>query len=381
MYNRFLNGTSSKPLKYVVICIVISLIVFVSVGSFYQVNRSVLGEGEIVATLGEKEISSRVDGSLLELKVSIGEELKSNQIVAQLKIPSTDHQSVLNLLGQIKKFYDLHIKDPALTSSWPEIQSENPTIMTSLTSSSQSWNRYQILVRESKVSAKRRLENLISRKLKTAAKLKILMKSNQSSLMGALKDEFIEQIEKIEEEMISVEEEIQAKKTIARSESLSQIKHTYLAIYDFLEQHIVRSPADGILAKANVASFQQVQKGQSLFSIIPSPAYFAVKLRIPTSRISQIEPESNVQIAVDAYPYQKFGYFTGKVFTIDQMTTTNESFFEIKVSLQPPEVSELRKPASALRLLTGMKVKGYVITKRQSLVRMIYERVFLDESW
>lgn len=380
-YQKFMTKNSSLPLRIGVISVFVGFVIFLVVAWFFEVNRTVMSEGEVVAVQGEKEVFAKIDGHLQEVDLQAGRRVKAGQTIAQMKVPLTEYSLVVKSLHELKNFMDKQSAETNELNPWPKLQSENPTIMAALTSASQAWEKYLATHRESDILITKRLQLLRVRQAREVEKLRVLKKSSQSKLMTALQDEVTEQIEKIQEEILSNEESTRAKKTLAFAEAKAQLRSSYLVIYDYLEQHIIRSPADGILAKVNIASFQQLQKGQSLLTVIPEPSSFAVKLRIPALRISRVELNSTARISVESYPYQKFGYFEGKVFSLDRIVTPKESFYEVKATVFPPPVKADRVPAADLTLLPGMRVKAYILIKRQPLLQMIYERMFLDESW
>ena len=376
----FLTRTSSVPLKLSIVILVLSLIAFTTVSFFYQVEKTVTAYGEIISTQGEKEIFAKTEGNVQEVNLEVGTSVKAGQILAQMKIPSENLQNVTNLLQTIRKFYDEQSEKNVSVKPWPDLRSDNSVIMKTLSESAQTWKKYSLLIQEADTLTNQKLKTLDDKRIKAVRKYQVLSQSKEKQLMGSLMDDLTDQINQIDESKASINADGKNKISLARSEALAQVKNTYLQILDYFESHLVRASTDGIIAKKDITSFQQVQKGQSLLSLLPEPSNFAVRLKIPSLKIGKIEADAKVKIAVDSYPYQKFGYFTGQVLSINQIVTVKESLFEVTATIEPPAIKE-RSPATNLHLLPGMKIKAFVLSKRMPLINIIYERVFQDENW
>ncbi len=89
---------------------------------------------------------------------------------------------------------------------------------------------------------------------------------------------------------------------------------------------------------------------------------------------------NTVKIAIEAYPYQRFGHFEGEVSTIDKTTTVGDKdTFLARSSLRFPQNS--RTPANEIVLLPGMKAKAYIQTRKLSIFQLVYEKLFSNESY
>jgi len=86
------------------------------------------------------------------------------------------------------------------------------------------------------------------------------------------------------------------------------------------EQTVV-APSDGIVSGLLVRSGQTVASTTPLLSLVPRSATYYAELLIPTKTVGFIREGADVTIRYDAYPYQKFGTYTGEVEYVSRTTT------------------------------------------------------------
>ncbi|WP_310608508.1 HlyD family secretion protein [Buttiauxella brennerae] len=80
---------------------------------------------------------------------------------------------------------------------------------------------------------------------------------------------------------------------------------------------IVHAPVDGVVTSLNVTSGQMVAPGDSITQLVPADinAWHLV-LWLPNDSLPYVAAGDNINIRYDAFPYQKFGQFTGHILSI-----------------------------------------------------------------
>ena len=159
---------------------------------------------------------------------------------------------------------------------------------------------------------------------------------------------------------------------------LTQLRASYLTIFNLRESTLIRSTSDGIVAKVLVQNIQTVEKGQTLLTFISDQTSFLVKISVPTSKISKVSPANDVKIAIDSFPFQRYGNFTGKVISVDRLPASDQrDVYFVKSTLIPPRANG--GDLATIQLLPGMKATVYIRSRKLSVWQMVFEKVFANE--
>ena len=134
---------------------------------------------------------------------------------------------------------------------------------------------------------------------------------------------------------------------------------------------IISAPSDGRIESLSVTDGQMVKTDDSLAQLIPANAdsYYLV-LWAPNESVPYISVNDKINIRYEAYPYQKFGQFSGEIMSISnvpassqEMSTYSSSplsqnninyqaYYKVMVSL---DKQQLVKFNSKIKLTNGMK--------------------------
>lgn len=138
----------------------------------------------------------------------------------------------------------------------------------------------------------------------------------------------------------------------------------------------VRAPSDGRLSAINVKTGQFVDAGAHLFSIIPTDASLEVELAVPSTAIGMVKRGQIVKMAIDAFPYQRYGTISGELLSVAAapiVVPSREGALPIylaRVRLDRQSIHAFGRNES---LLPGMSVSARIIAEKQSLVRWLLE--------
>lgn len=148
----------------------------------------------------------------------------------------------------------------------------------------------------------------------------------------------------------------------------------------------VTAPVAGVVATQLFKTGQAVQSGQPLMSILPGDGTLEAELLVPSSAIGFIEAGDVVLLRYHAYPYQKFGRYTGHVTRISRsaLTTseqgsltgkaeTGEQRYHVRVALTRQSVTAYGR-AEALK--SGMLLEADVLGERRRLIEWLFEPLY-----
>lgn len=175
-----------------------------------------------------------------------------------------------------------------------------------------------------------------------------------------------------------------------------------------LEQRTLRAPIAGTVQQlATTGSGQYVNAGQSLMVIVPDGTELVVDALIPSSDIGFIREGQPVTLKADAYPFTRYGTFSGKIEALsDEAVTVDNAlalqdpksmatgqvnaasgglpqvtnlFFVARITLDSPE---LLVGAGRLRLEPGMTVRAEIETETRRIIDYLLSPVtaVLDEA-
>lgn len=144
----------------------------------------------------------------------------------------------------------------------------------------------------------------------------------------------------------------------------------------------IRAPIAGKVT-ALQAREGQWQSNIPLLAIFPNDAKMQVELFVPTRAIGFIEDDQTVRIRFDAFPYQRFGIFEGKVATVSKHVLLpselpvplelKEPVYRVTVELDAQFVTAYGKE---LPLQAGMALEADIILDRQTLFDWILDPLF-----
>jgi membrane fusion protein len=143
--------------------------------------------------------------------------------------------------------------------------------------------------------------------------------------------------------------------------------------------YTLRSPVDGIVTAVVARLGQPAAQDQQLMSIMPAGGKPRVELYVPTSAAGFLALGQEVRLAVDAFPYQRFGTIDARISEISSAAIPRPSpnggtvpVYLVTAELAQPWVSAFgrRQP-----LLPGMTLSARIVTEKQSLLEWLFEPI------
>jgi len=148
-------------------------------------------------------------------------------------------------------------------------------------------------------------------------------------------------------------------------------------------QIVVSAPVAGRITAVTANTGQRVDPAGPLFSIIPNGSELQAVLYLPTRSIGFLEADQSVNISYEAFPYQKFGAYSGKIRQIAMSVimpgepasglTFQEPVYKVTAALESQHVLAYGKE---IPLRSGMTLSADVVLDKRSLFEWLLEPVY-----
>lgn len=145
-------------------------------------------------------------------------------------------------------------------------------------------------------------------------------------------------------------------------------------------QLVVRADESGRLAGIVVDQGQSVAVEQRLASLLPKDSTLEAELYVPTRAAGFVRPGTEVLLRYDAFPYQKFGQFHGRVREISLTTISlaelqptgaiSEPVYRVRVRLDAQDVIAAGRPYA---LKPGMQLSATLVLEHRTLAEWVLE--------
>ena len=144
--------------------------------------------------------------------------------------------------------------------------------------------------------------------------------------------------------------------------------------------YIIRAPAAGRVSMSQVSLGQAVQPQKLQMEIVPDGTPLQAELLIPTRAAGFVHVGEEVRFQYDAFPYQNFGTYTGRIVELSHTVLTKpdtagpivpeEPVYKAIAVLDRPDVDANGRKAA---LQSGMLLKAEIILDRRSLADWILD--------
>ena len=115
-------------------------------------------------------------------------------------------------------------------------------------------------------------------------------------------------------------------------------------------------------------------------TIVPAGAKLRAELAVPSAAIGFVKQGQQVRLAIDAFPYQRFGTVAGKVQTVAASAVNAQgpsgstiAVYPVTVMLDTASITAYGRNES---LVSGMSLTARIITEKQSLLQWLFEPLF-----
>ncbi len=406
-----------NPLGRAILWVIVSIITFsVSWLIFAKIDVVVSARGQVIPS-GEIKILQPIEtGVISKINIKEGDYIKKGQILMQID-PSVTETSldlkvkdaqILNL--QIKRIEALLSNKPLiLDSTLFEAREEEKLYEIQKSFYNKGIARYDMKLfqvkaqYQSSLSEKSRLKMLLTKNLQRSKNLEsvldIIAKKDYEELQKEvlnLKEQINIASYKIEEshkKIVEIEEE--------KNSFISQFKDTKYQELQSLQKEqrdlqsqintikfqnqkqSIISPTDGYVAKLMINTIGGVvTPAEKLISIVPKNSPLIVKVNVLNQDIGFVKNNMQSKIKIDAFSFQKYGYFEGKIVNVGNFSIDDEKLgavYEVKIE---PNGKTINVEGQERYLEAGMSVTAEIkVGKRRVIEFFIYPIIqYLDEG-
>lgn len=144
--------------------------------------------------------------------------------------------------------------------------------------------------------------------------------------------------------------------------------------------YIVTAPIAGRVTALQTAAGRTVNSNVPLMVIVPEKSRLKAELYAPTRAIGFVKPGQEVRILYDAFPYQRFGSFAGKVQSVSRIVIDpreseaplklEEAVYRVTVALGDQGVAAY---GEEVPLQPGMTLNANIVLERQSFLSWLLQ--------
>ncbi len=147
-----------------------------------------------------------------------------------------------------------------------------------------------------------------------------------------------------------------------------------------LRRYVLRAPINGKVVGLVARRGQLAKSETPILTIIPDNARVQAQLSVPSAAIGFVKPGQKVSLAIDSFPYQRFGTIKGTITHVAGAPTVSQnSTSQLRsnyLAIVELEHSYLYAYGKKERLLPGMTLSARIIAERQNIFKWLFEPIF-----
>lgn len=144
--------------------------------------------------------------------------------------------------------------------------------------------------------------------------------------------------------------------------------------------YVLRAPVAGRVTALTARVGQPASPQTQVMAIVPAGAKLRAELAVPSAAIGFVKPGQGVRLAIDAFPYQRFGTVTGKVQAVSASAVNAQGPNGSAIAVYPVTVAIDQARIAAYGrtepLVPGMTLTARIVTEKQSLLEWLFEPLF-----
>ncbi|AXT59349.1 HlyD family efflux transporter periplasmic adaptor subunit [Aquimarina sp. AD10] len=176
---------------------------------------------------------------------------------------------------------------------------------------------------------------------------------------------------------------------LRKNNRLQELQHQYAQLEERLielknsRSYIIKAPVNGRVTSSQITIGQNVSPAVPILTIIPENTVMHAELFLPSRAIGFIKKNQEVLMRYDAFPYQRYGLYKGKIIQIAEAVispneviipiASQEPVYRIKVALDMQAINAYGK---RMPLQSGMSVVADIILEERSLGQWLLEPIY-----
>ncbi len=359
---------------------------------FIQLDVGVKAQGVTDYMSGVKDAVALTSGQVYYLPVREGDHIKKDQTVAWGRRPGTHEiqwREYITALGN-----DLAALDQSQATRVASLLSttslEDASLKALLIDVRQKQTYFARNLSDAISKTKRELAPLRRRQQIIAEQLRYIRKSNLVSYLLMQKQSLEEESGRIEQQITASENSLSNRTFESREETKKSLHLAIAALQNYVALHQIKSPVSGTVGRLAVTVGTVVRDQQPVLTVLPEDSPLIAKVSVSSKDIAKVKESSVVYISVDSYPSHKYGYFSGKVLSIEKIVRPRDvasdavDTYTVRISLDPNSL--VRKPKidfddkNPIHFVPGMNVDTRIVSRRASLMSLGFDKLFGSEK-
>ena len=144
--------------------------------------------------------------------------------------------------------------------------------------------------------------------------------------------------------------------------------------------YVLRAPVSGRITALSARLGQPANAQTVLMTIVPTHSLLRAEVGVPTSAIGFVKPGQTVRLAIDAFPYQRFGTVGGKVLSVASSAISRQQPAAGPEMVYPAVIAIDRQRLMAFGrlqpLIPGMTLNARIVTDEQSLLGWLFAPLY-----
>lgn len=380
-----------RPISFRVITIFIAIILLLILTYLYlgEYTRAIPVKGVLKSRMGDTKIMAYQPGIVEALYVKAGDYVEKGTALYKVRTDKQGKDGSVNskLVASLKESINLMKEKIVYQEELNELDIED------LTRSVQTLKQKSVYAQE-EIEIKNDYKKLLTSELSIISKLRKNKQVSQTEYNAkyaqllevrlALKSlrraklEYIEQSETAEKSIRNIT--VQGKSmVVGYQQKLADLQRD-LANKESDKSYIITAPKSGVVANVYVENGTFIQNNKTLMILQPKDNQLVAEIYIPTSAVAQVKPGRKINLRYQAFPFQKFGIFSGTVESISQtlIQPSQAEVSELVVSPSYRAIVTLDKQNidfknKAIKLQTGMLLDADIVGDTRSFFGWIFE--------
>lgn len=139
---------------------------------------------------------------------------------------------------------------------------------------------------------------------------------------------------------------------------------------------VLRAPVSGTVSNLAARVGAPLTPDRQVAVIIPQGSNLEARLSVPSAAIGFIARDQEVRLAIDTFPYERFGTVQGTIVEVARTAETASDgalTYPVQVALERPHIQAF---GTEQPLVSGMTLTARIVTDRQSLIEWLFEPFF-----
>lgn len=374
------------------VAFVVGIVLFVT---FADYTRRVRVEGLILPQDGLTRVTAPQAGWITDLRVDEGQQVTRGQVLYTLGIDVTtalgETQGAVSdilaeqraeLVGMLNRTTRLRVLEKQSTQTRQnDLQREVPQIEEQLRLLEATTSEFSDFAERQK--------SLLDRGIAVSAEYESRLRAfyAERAQLPALRRDRVQteaRLNELRAEIAMFDLQTQAQVAEIRRQILSIDQQ--LSESEARRQVSVTAPRDGTVTGIITLAGQTVAAGTPLLTIVPDERPLVAQLLAPGSSIGFLREGMPVLLRYQAFPYQKFGQYPGRVAVISRANLSPEGLGELRTDSQSapvlyrvtvmPERPHVNAYGRSEPLQAGMEVEAHVMVETRPLYQWILEPIY-----